>query len=159
MRTRLAFLHRWSATLEEFDFTVHLQPGKDETHVNGLRWLPVEQAPPEGGEATLVIQPLADGKASRLAVRELHNATHVGAKPLWKLFRYRFSFTWGKRICSEVAKSCIHPQASTDYGVQGKTSATIVSDGPWNAVHRQSGSSSGRLEDGIHHQLCGLLLK
>ena len=68
IRTGSALLHRWFAALEEFDYTVHHQPGKNETHVNGLCWLPMEQALPEGGEATLVIQPLADGKATRWAV-------------------------------------------------------------------------------------------
>ena len=36
MRTGSALLHRWSAALEEFDFTIHHRPGKGQGHVDGL---------------------------------------------------------------------------------------------------------------------------
>ena len=36
MRTESALLHRWSAALEEYDFTVHHRPGRIQTHVDGL---------------------------------------------------------------------------------------------------------------------------
>ena len=98
--------------------------------MDGLSQLPVEQAPPEGEEVTLIIQPLTDEAAARQTARELHNATHVGAEALWKLFWGHFLFTRGKCICSEAAKSCIQCQAGTDYGAQKKTSSTIVLDGP-----------------------------
>ena len=42
-----AALHRWSAALEEYDFTVRHRPGKIQTHVDGLSHLPVGPAPPE----------------------------------------------------------------------------------------------------------------
>ena len=54
MRTGSALLHRWSAALEEYDFTVHHRPGKIQTHVDGLSRLPVGPAPPE--DALLHIQ-------------------------------------------------------------------------------------------------------
>ena len=47
MRTGSALLHRWSAALEEYDFTVHHRPCKVQTHVDGLSHLPVSPAPPE----------------------------------------------------------------------------------------------------------------
>ena len=47
MRTGSALLHRWSAALEEYDFTVRHRPGKIQTHVDGLSRLPVEPAPAE----------------------------------------------------------------------------------------------------------------
>ena len=47
MRTGSALLHRWSAVLEEYDFTVKHRPGKAQTHVDGLSRLPVDPAPPE----------------------------------------------------------------------------------------------------------------
>ena len=47
MRTGSALLHRWSAVLEEYDFTVKHRPGKAQTHVDGLSLLPVDPAPPE----------------------------------------------------------------------------------------------------------------
>ena len=42
MRTGSALLHRWSAALEEYDFTVKHRPGKSQTHVDGLSRLPVD---------------------------------------------------------------------------------------------------------------------
>ena len=47
MRTGSALLHRWSAALEEYDFTERHRPGKIRTHVDGLSRLPVGPAPPE----------------------------------------------------------------------------------------------------------------
>ena len=47
MRTGSALLHRWSATLEEYDFTVKHRQGKSQTHVDGLSLLPVDPQPPE----------------------------------------------------------------------------------------------------------------
>ena len=47
MRTGSALLHRWSAALEEYDFTLRHRPGKVQTHVDGLSRLPVGPAPPE----------------------------------------------------------------------------------------------------------------
>ena len=42
MRTGSALLHRWSAALEEYDFTVRHRPGKSQTHLDGLSCLPVD---------------------------------------------------------------------------------------------------------------------
>ena len=47
MRTGSALLHRWSAALEEYNFTVKHHPGKCQTHVDGLSRLPVDPPPPE----------------------------------------------------------------------------------------------------------------
>ena len=41
MRTGSTLLHRWSAALEEYDFSVKHRPGKLQTHVDGLNRLPV----------------------------------------------------------------------------------------------------------------------
>ena len=45
--TGSALLHRQSATLEEYDFTVKHRHGKSQTHVDGLSRLPVDPPPPE----------------------------------------------------------------------------------------------------------------
>ena len=82
MRTGLALLHHWSATLEEFDFTIHPRLGKAQTHIDGLSQLPVEQALPEEEEAALVIQPLTDKAAAHQVARKLHNETHAEADAL-----------------------------------------------------------------------------
>ena len=47
MRTGSALLHRWSAALEEYDFTVKHRTRKSQTHVDGLSCLPVNPPPPE----------------------------------------------------------------------------------------------------------------
>ena len=70
MHTGSALLHRWSAVLEEYDFTVHHRPGKVQTHVDGLSRLPVGPAPPEDRASSGQHQE----EACRLA-QELHSAT------------------------------------------------------------------------------------
>ena len=77
MRTGSALLHRWSAALEEYDFTMRHRPGKIQTHVDGLSRLPVGPAPPE--DALLHLQVDSEEEARRLA-QELHTATHLGVK-------------------------------------------------------------------------------
>ena len=102
MRTGSALLHRWSAALEEYDFTVRHRPGKIQTHVDGLSRLPVDPAPPE--DTILHIEVQDEEEARRLA-QELHTATHLGGQALWRLFSDRYSHKAGRRICIEVAQS------------------------------------------------------
>ena len=123
MRTGSALLHRWSAALEEYDFTVRHRPGKIQTHVDGLSRLSVGPAPPE--DTLLHIQVDSEEEARRLA-QELHIATHLGGQALWKLFSDRYSHKAGRRICIEVAQSCPHCQRGSDYGHRLKTTGAIV---------------------------------
>ena len=129
MRTGSALLHRWSAALEEYDFTVRHRPGKIQTHVDGLSRLPVDPAPPE--DALLHIQVDNEEEARHLA-QELHTATHLVGQALWKLFSDRYSHKAGRRICIEVAQSCPQCQRGSDYGHRQKTTGTIESKGPWD---------------------------
>ena len=131
MRTGSALLHRWSAALEEYDFTVRHRPGKVQTHVDGLSRLPVGPAPPE--HALLHVQVDSEEEARRLA-QELHTATHLGGQALWKLFSDRYSHKAGRRICIEVAQSCPQCQRGSDYGHRLKTTGTIQSKGPWDTL-------------------------
>ena len=131
MRTGSALLHRWSAALEEYDFTVRHRPGKVQTHVDGLSRLPVGPAPPD--DALLDIQVDSEEKARRLA-QELHTATHLGGQALWKLFSDRYSHKAGCRICIEVAQSCPQCQRGSDYGHSLKTTGAIQSKGPWDTL-------------------------
>ena len=131
MRTGSALLHRWSAALEEYDFTVRHRPGKIQTHVDGLSRLPVGPAPPE--DALLHLQVDTEEEARRLA-QELHTATHLGGQALWKLFSDRYSHRAGRRICIEVAQSCPQCQRGSDYGHRQKTTGTIESKGPWDTL-------------------------
>ena len=124
MRTGSALLHRWSAALEEYDFTVRHRPGKIQTHVDGLSRLPVGPAPPE--DALLHLQMDSEEEARRLA-QELHTATHLGGQALWKLFSDRYFHKAGRRICIEVAQSCPQCQRGSDYGHRQKTTGTIES--------------------------------
>ena len=107
MRTGSVILHLWSVALEKFSFTIHHCPGKDQGHVDGISCLPVEDSPPDGKEAALLVQTLTSEEAAQQAAQELHCATHVGGDTLWKLFRDHFSYTMGKQNCPEVARSCI----------------------------------------------------
>ena len=131
MRTGSALLHRWSAALEEYDFTVRHRPGKVQTHVDGLSRLPVGPAPPE--DALLHIQVNSEEEARRLA-QEQHTATHLRGQALWKLFSDRYSHKAGHRICIEVAQSCPQCQRGSDYGHRLKTTGTIQSKGPWDTL-------------------------
>ena len=131
MRTGSALLHRWSAALEEYDFTVHHRPGKVQTHVDGLSRLPVGPAPPE--DALLHIQVDTEEEVRRLA-QELQTATRLGGQALWKLFSDRYSHKAGCRVCIEVAQSCPQCQLGSDYGHRLKTTGSIQSKGPWDTL-------------------------
>ena len=131
MRTGSALLHRWSAALEEYDFTVRHRPGKIQTHVDGLSRLPVDPAPPE--DTILHIEVQNEEEARHLA-QELHTATHLSGQALWRLFSDRYSHKAGRRICIEVAQSCPQCQRGSDYGHRQKTTGTIESKGPWDTL-------------------------
>ena len=90
MRTGSTLLHHWSTALEEFDFTIHHWPSKDQGHVDGLSCLPIEDAPPKGGEAAFRVQTLPSKETTWQAAEELHRSTHVGGDTLWKLFQDYF---------------------------------------------------------------------
>ena len=131
MRTGSALLHRWSAALEEYDFTVRHRPGKIQTHVDGLSRLPVDPAPPE--DTILHIEVQKEEEARRLA-QELHTTTHLGGQALWKFFSDRYFHKAGRRICIEVAQSCPQCQRGSDYGHRQKTTGTIESKVPWDTL-------------------------
>ena len=131
MRTGSALLHRWSATLEEYNFTVLHRPGKALTHVDGLSRLPVGPAPPE--DTLLHVHVQTEEEAWKLA-QELHSATHLGGQALWKLFSDRYSYKACRRLCIEVAQSCPQCQMGSDYDHQLKTTGTIQSQGPWDTL-------------------------
>ena len=132
MRTGSALLHRWSAALEEYNFTVKHRPGKSQTQVDELSRLPVDPPPPE--DAILQIRLLEDEDEAGKIARELHTATHLGGHTLWKLFRDQYSHKAGRRICLETAQSCSQCQLGTDYGHRQKTTGTIQSQGPWDTL-------------------------
>ena len=132
MRTGSALLHRWSAALEEYDFTAKHRPGKAQTHVDGLSRLPVDPAPPE--DVLLHIGLLENEEEAWKLEQELHFATHLGGQALWKLFRDRYDFKSGRRICLEVAQSCPQCQIGSDYGHRQKTTGAIQSRGPWDTL-------------------------
>ena len=132
MRTGSALLHRWSAALEEYDFTVHHLPGKVQTHVDGLSRLPVDPAPPE--DTLLHVQLLDNEEEARKLAQELHSTTHLGGQALWKLFGDRYEYKSGRRLCMEIAQSCPQCQMGSDYGHRQKTTGAIQSQGPWDTL-------------------------
>ena len=80
MRTGSALLHRWSAALEEYDFTVCHRAEKAQTHVDGLSRLPVGPVLPE--DALLHVKVLETEEEARKLAQELHAATHLGGQAL-----------------------------------------------------------------------------
>ena len=153
MRTGSTLLHRWSAALEEYDFTVKHRPGKSQTHVDGLSQLPVDPAPPE--DTLLHIHLLeSEDKAQKFA-QELHSATHLGGQALWKLFRDRYDYKAGRRLCLEVAQSCPQCQMGSDYGHRQKTTGAIQSRGPWDTLSVDIVGPLPADQTGIPHRVCG----
>ena len=132
MRTGSALLHRWSAALEEYDFTIHHRPRKAQTHVDGLSWLPVDPAPPEG--VLLHVRVLDSEEEARKIAQELHATTHLGGQALWKLFGDRYAFKSGRRLCMEIAQSCPQCQMGSDYSHRQKMTGAIQSRGPWDML-------------------------
>ena len=122
-----ALLHRWLAALEEYDFTVKHRPGKAQTHVDSLSRLPVDPAPPE--DVLLHLRLLENEDEARELVRELHSATHLGGQALWKLFRKRYDYNAGRRICLEVSQSCPQCQLGSNYGHRQKTTGPFSPKG------------------------------
>ena len=131
MRTGSALLHRRSAALEEYDFTIRHCPGKAQTHGDGLSQLPVGPAPPE--DTLLHVQIDTEEEALKLA-QELHSATHLCGQALWKLFSDQSTYKAGRRLCIEVAQSCLQCQLGSDYGHRLKMTGTIQSRGPWDTL-------------------------
>ena len=43
MKNESALLHRWAASLEDFQFTILHRPGKQQGHVDGLSRLPIKE--------------------------------------------------------------------------------------------------------------------
>ena len=78
MRTGSALLHRWSAALEEYDFTVKHRPGKVQTHIDGLSRLPVDPPPPED---TLLQVPLLEDKEEARKNRPRVTYHHTPQRP------------------------------------------------------------------------------
>ena len=132
MRTGSALLHRWSAALEECDFTVKQRPGKAQTHVDGLSRLPIDPVPPE--DVLLQIRLVENEDDARNFARELLTATHLGGQAISKLFCDRYESKAGRSICLEVAQSCPQCQLGSDYSHRQKTTGTIQSQGPWDTL-------------------------
>ena len=132
MRTGSALLHHWSAALEEYDFIVKHRPGKAQTNVHGLSRFPVDPAPPE--DVLLHVRLLENEEEARALAKEPHSATQLGGQVLWKLFRDRYDYKVGHRICLEVAQSCPQRQMGSDYGHRQKTTGAIQSRGPWDTL-------------------------
>ena len=132
MRTGSALLHRWSAALEEYDFSVKHRPEKSQTNVDALSRLPFDPPPPE--DALLQVRLAEDEEEAQRLARELHVATHLGGQALWKLFRYQNAHKASRRICLETAQSCPQCQLGSNYGHRQKTTGTIQSQGPWDTL-------------------------
>ena len=144
-------LHHWSAALEEFDFTIHCLPGKDQGHVDGLICLPIEGAPPDGEDAAFLVQTLTTEEAARQAALELHRATHGGGDALWKLGQA--NLPRGSSAMHSVP-GWHRLQCHTENRWRYHVDRTLGHSVDWHC-----GPSSSWLEVGVSHHFCRLLFQ
>ena len=92
----------------------------------------MDPEPPE--DVLLQGRLLGNEDEARNLARELHSTTHLEGQALWKLFRNRYDYKAGRRICLEVTQSCPQCQLGSDYGHHQKTTGAIQSQGPWDTL-------------------------
>lgn len=125
MKTSNSMLHRWAATLEEYQYTIIHKPGKQQTHVDALSRL---------GHRVATLKLITPTEAQKV-LQEIHGGTHLGIKGTLGLFNKRFRFKGAKRLCRQVVKGCQGCQIGKDYG-RGtfKTEGSIAAPRPWHTV-------------------------
>ena len=110
MKNESALLHRWAASLEDFQFTVMHRPGKLQGHVDGLSRLPLEKP-------TFTIERkirLEEGEAGKV-IKAIHKEGHLGVTKTWKIFNRKYITSDGKKRCQEVVRTCPECQIGKDY--------------------------------------------
>ena len=125
MKTENALLHRWAASLEDYDFEVKHRPGKQQGHVDALSRLMIVQ---ETGKKKL------DEDETREALRRMHQDGHLGLKKTLKAFRNRFLGIKDYAHCEQIIRECQGCQLGTDYKPRKKAVGHINSAGPWELL-------------------------
>lgn len=126
MKTSSALLHRWAATLEEYNFVVRHQPGSRQGHVDALSRLPREK---------IAVVRLQSKEEAKKTIQELHDATHLGYKGTLSIFKERFSFKNCSKICRDIVNNCKGCQQGKDYGRNTLgVASSIGALRPWHTI-------------------------
>ena len=125
MKTENALLHRWAASLEDYEFEVKHRPGKKQGHVDALSRLMVIE---EEETRKLTEQ------ETREVLKRMHQDGHLGLKKTLKAFRNRFQGIKDHAHCEQVIKECQGCQKGTDYKPRKKAKGHINSTGPWSLL-------------------------
>ena len=129
MKNESALLHRWAASLEDFQLTVLHRPGKLQGHVDGLSRLPLKE-PVFSLEGKIRLAP----EEAQKVIPDIHKQGHLGIKKTWQAFSRKFITDQGRDLCQEVVKSCPECQLGKDYGKQHAPKGKIESSKPWDLV-------------------------
>ena len=125
MKTENALLHRWAASLEDYEFEVKHRPGKKQGHVDALSRLMVI----EGTENRRLTE-----EETQEVLRRMHQDGHLGLKKTLKTFRNRFQGVRDHAHCDRIIKECQGCQKGTDYKPRKKATGHINSTGPWSLL-------------------------
>ena len=129
MKNESALLHRWAASLEDYQFVVHHRPGKLQGHVDGLSRLPLKDP-----VFTLEGKIQVDDQEARKIISAIHKEGHLGVKKTWKAFSRKYCTDSGFRKCQEVVKTCTECQLAKDYPRQHAPKGSIESHKPWDIL-------------------------
>ena len=123
-------MHRWAAKLDDYDFEVLHQPGKNQGHVDALSRLPMDKVNFLGQEK--IIHHSAEDTAQVL--ERNHKDGHLRVKKTLKLFRRRFEGMREKILCQSIVSSCEGCQLGSDYKPRALPQGKIESVSPWDVI-------------------------
>ena len=129
MKSTSAILHRWSAALEDYRFTIIHRPGKLQGHVDALSRLPTENL-----IFTLERKIKVSEEKAEALITEVHRQGHLGENKTWKAFNRKYSTPQGRRKCREVVRTCSECQLGKDYKARHVPKGHINRPGPWETI-------------------------
>ena len=128
MKNKFALLHRWAAELEDYDFQILHQPGKNQGHVDALSRLPMDKVQFLGPEKTV----LQTAKDTAQVLERIHKDRHLEVKKTLKLFRRRFEGVREKTLCQAIVSSYEGCQLGSGYKPRALPQGKIESVSPWD---------------------------
>ena len=155
MKSESATLHRWAAYLQDFDFTIRHQKGKNMQHVDALSRLPREsvdiecaevapflpnslpQDPPPSHLCNVKVNPIVHLKSERTVrkhLTQIHQFSHGGVKSTLDIFHSRYTGPRARSICEDIVRKCHGCQVAKDYGHAKAEQGHITAPRPWHTI-------------------------